>query len=210
MGMNKKPTGGNVSFAELYESMDHVVEAKSMKVKTDKGEVSLKGNDSIEYEAKPGVVRIGMAGDVLKKGCKFKKDGTWHVMAESKRRHFIFTENGKVADLKDDQLKKLHGQMKDEQLSGSAASQFKGICREMKKRGMSLGEGRMAELGELIEGATENALKSLQAILGMFKDKHDNDIYKMGSGIMDYYKKEKSFSPDQAKWIWKTSVALFK
>jgi hypothetical protein len=101
--------------------------------------------------------------------------------------------------------------MKDEQLSGSAASQFKDIVREMKKRGcFEAKTGGMKELGVLIEGATENALKSLQAILGMFKDKHDNDIYKMGSGIMDYYKKEKSFSPDQAKWIWKTSVALFK
>ena len=62
----------------------------------------------------------------------------------------------------------------------------------------------------LEETSTEDAAKSLQAILGMFKDKKDNDIYKMGKGIQDYYKKNKSFSPDQAKWIWKTSVALFK
>jgi hypothetical protein len=118
-----------------------------------------------------------------------------------------------VAGMSDDGVEKLYNQMKDEQLSGAAAMQFKDIVREMKKRKISMNEaktGGMEELGLLIEGATENALKSLQAILGMFKGKHDNDIYKMGSGIMDYYKKEKSFSPDQAKWIWKTSVALFK
>jgi hypothetical protein len=186
-----------------------------MKVKTNKGEVSLKGNDSIEYEAKPGVVRIGMAGDVLKKGCKFKKDGTWHVMAESKRRHFIFTENGKVADLKDDQLKKLHGQMKDEQLSGSAASQFKGICREMKKRGMSLTE-KMSQKDLMcllmIEGSTENAYGTLKAIIGTLKGRNDatgKDMFKMATGMQDYYQKNKSFSPDQAKWIFKMSK-MFK
>ena len=54
--------------------------AEAMKVKTNKGEVSLNDNDSIEYEAKPGVVRIGMAGDVLSKGVKFKKKGTWYVV----------------------------------------------------------------------------------------------------------------------------------
>jgi hypothetical protein len=58
--------------------------------------------------------------------------------------------------------------------------------------------------------STENAKKSLQAILGMFKGKEDNDIYKMGKGIMDYFKDKGSFAPNHAKWIWKTSVALFK
>jgi hypothetical protein len=62
----------------------------------------------------------------------------------------------------------------------------------------------------LEENSTENAKKSLQAILGMFKGHEDNDIYKMGKGIMDYYKKEGSFAPKHANWIWKTSVALFK
>ena len=121
-------------------------------------------------------------------------------------------KEGKVSDLKDDKLKKLYSQMKDEQLSGSAAAQFKDIVREMKKRKMSLNEvTTFAELfNSLSEGSTEDAAKSLTAILGMFKDKHDNDIYKMGKGIQDYYKKEGSFSPDLAKWIWKTSVALFK
>lgn len=121
-------------------------------------------------------------------------------------------ENGKASDLKDDKLKKLYDQMKDEQLSGSAAAQFKDIVREMKKRKMSLNEvTTFAELFDsLSEGSTEDAAKSLTAILGMFKGKTDNDIYKMGKGIQDYYKKNGSFSPDQAKWIWKTSVALFK
>jgi hypothetical protein len=54
----------------------------ALKIKTDKGDVTLKANDSIEHEAKPGVVRIGMAGDVIKSGVKFKKGGKWYV-AES-------------------------------------------------------------------------------------------------------------------------------
>jgi hypothetical protein len=69
--------------ADFEESVIHMsIEEPilEMKVKTNKGEVTLKGNDTIEYEAKPGVVRIGMAGDCLKKGVKFKKGGTWHVM----------------------------------------------------------------------------------------------------------------------------------
>ena len=39
--------------------------------------------------------------------------------------------------------------------------------------------------------------------------KFHRDVYKMASGIDDHYKKEKSFSPDQAKWIYNTSQALF-
>ena len=65
----------------------------------------------------------------------------------------------------------------------------------------------------LYEGSTENAAKTLDAIIG-FLSKGTNatgdKIMKMGKGIKDHYKKEGSFSPDQAKWIFNTSNALFK
>jgi hypothetical protein len=151
-----------------------------------------------------------------------KGKGTYSITDKGKNFVESINENGKEADLKDDKLKKLYNQMKDERLSGAAAMQFKAIVREMKKRKISLTENsggvKLYSFNEMVEslglgleeGSTENAAKSLSAILGMFKGKHDNDIYKMGKGIQDYYKKEGSFAPDQAKWIWKTSVALFK
>ena len=64
---------------------------------------------------------------------------------------------------------------------------------------------------DLSEGdSTKNALGTLKAILNATKDDKNNDIFKMATGMKKYYDKEKSFSPDQAKWIWKTSVAMFK
>lgn len=68
------------------------------------------------------------------------------------------------------------------------------------------------EVRSLAENSTDNAKKTLDAILGTLKkaDSPDKDMLKMANGIMDYYKKEKSFSPDQAKWIYNTSKALFK
>jgi len=68
---------------------------------------------------------------------------------------------------------------------------------------------------QLCEGSTEDAKGALEAIIGSLK-KNDNlekdgkEMLKMAQGIMDYYKKEKSFSPDQAKWIFNTSKSLFK
>jgi len=62
----------------------------------------------------------------------------------------------------------------------------------------------------MTESSTEDAAKALEAILGSLKDDTKNDIYKMGKGIMDYYKKNGSFSPDQASWIYKTSKGMFK
>jgi hypothetical protein len=109
-----------------------------------------------------------------------------------------------------------------------AKSQFIAFCKSQQKAGhLPKGEIEDVKIGEggkfketvdldaleclpLEENSTENAKKSLQAILGMFKGKHDHDIYKMGKGIMDYYKDKGSFAPGHAKWIWKTSVALFK
>ena len=67
----------------------------------------------------------------------------------------------------------------------------------------------------LIETSTEEAKKTLEAIIGTLKKNENPDdkakeMLKMANGIMDYYKKEKSFSPDQAKWIYNTSTSMFK
>lgn len=63
----------------------------------------------------------------------------------------------------------------------------------------------------LQENSTDNAKKTLDAILGTLKkvDKPDASMLKMANGINDYFKKEGSFSPDQAKWIFNTSQSLF-
>lgn len=66
----------------------------------------------------------------------------------------------------------------------------------------------------ILESSTDNAKGTLQAIIGTLKkfggDAKSKDMLKMANGIMDHFKKEGSFSPDQAKWIWNTSKALFK
>ena len=70
----------------------------------------------------------------------------------------------------------------------------------------------LQESAAMDEGATENALGTLKAILKALKGRTDatgKDMFKMGTGMMDYYSKEKSFSPDQAKWIFKMSK-MFK
>ena len=79
-----------MEYVDIFESFgpdeteEDLLEAVTIKVKTDKGDVDIKGNDTIEYEHKPGVVRIGMAGTVLKKGTKFKKGGKWMVVKSLK------------------------------------------------------------------------------------------------------------------------------
>lgn len=60
------------------------------------------------------------------------------------------------------------------------------------------------------EDSTEDALKSLKAIMGSLKDDKENEIYKMADGMMKSYNKNKGFSKDQAEWIYKTSKAMFK
>ena len=67
----------------------------------------------------------------------------------------------------------------------------------------------------LIENSTDDAKKSLDAIIGFLKDQDDLDasgkeMLKFGEGIMDYFKKEGGFSPKQASWIFQSSKALFK
>jgi len=65
----------------------------------------------------------------------------------------------------------------------------------------------------LLENSTDNAKKTLDVIIGTL-EKSDSDsskdMLKMAKGMLDYYDKEKSFSPDQAKWIYNTSKSLFK
>lgn len=66
----------------------------------------------------------------------------------------------------------------------------------------------------LIENSTDDAEKSLKAIIGFLKDQDSLDddgkeMLKMAEGIMDFFKKNGSFSPGHASWIYKTSKALF-
>lgn len=60
------------------------------------------------------------------------------------------------------------------------------------------------------EDSTEDAKKTLSAIINALKDDKDNDILKQAKGTMESYKKNKGFSVEQAKWIYNTSKALFK
>ena len=67
---------------------------------------------------------------------------------------------------------------------------------------------------EVNEDSTEDAYNALKAIIGSLKNRGDSkevkEMMKMANGIHDYYKKEKSFAPKQAEWIFNTSKALFK
>jgi hypothetical protein len=61
--------------------------------------------------------------------------------------------------------------------------------------------------------ATQAALGTLNAIIGMFKDNlkgSNKDILDMAKGIKKSYEKNKGFSKDQAQWIYKMSKAMFK
>lgn len=63
------------------------------------------------------------------------------------------------------------------------------------------------------EGSKEDALGALKAIVGFLnkQDKPDKDMVKMAKGILDYTKKnDGSMTPDQARWVFNTSKALFK
>lgn len=62
------------------------------------------------------------------------------------------------------------------------------------------------------EGSKEDALGSLKAIIGFLdkQDKPNKSMVKMAKGIKDYTdKNDGSMSPDQARWVWQTSKALF-
>lgn len=61
----------------------------------------------------------------------------------------------------------------------------------------------------LTEDATEDALKTLKAIIGSLKDDKKNEIYKMAMSMKSNYEKNKGFSKDQASWIYNTSKSLF-
>lgn len=121
------------------------------------------------------------------------------------------------ADLSDEKLKKLYNQMKDEQLSPVAGQQFKMIVKAMKAKKIPLNEESTPE--QLYEDATANAKKSLDAIVGHLEKRKASganvlgatgrSMLKMGQGMQASFKGEGGFSPDQAKWIWKTSMALF-
>jgi hypothetical protein len=61
----------------------------------------------------------------------------------------------------------------------------------------------------LDEDATADAKKTLDAIIGSNKI-DGGDVYKMAMGMKKSFEKNKGFSTDQAKWIWKMSKAMFK
>jgi hypothetical protein len=66
----------------------------------------------------------------------------------------------------------------------------------------------------LRENSTDDAKETLDAIIGFLEKQEDPDpkqksMLKMANGMLDYYEKEESFSPDQAKWIYNTSKGLF-
>lgn len=60
--------------------------------------------------------------------------------------------------------------------------------------------------GELQEDSTEDALKTLKAIIAS----SSGDVKDMADGMLKSYNKNKGFSKDQAEWIYKTSKAIFK
>ena len=62
----------------------------------------------------------------------------------------------------------------------------------------------------LAEDATEDAKKTLDAIIGSLKDDTGNEVYKMAVSVKKSYEKNKGFSKDQAKWIYNTSKSMFK
>jgi len=62
----------------------------------------------------------------------------------------------------------------------------------------------------LSEDATEDAKKTLDAIIGALKGQEKNDIYKQAIGTRKSYEKNKGFSKAQAEWIYNTSKAIFK
>jgi hypothetical protein len=64
------------------------------------------------------------------------------------------------------------------------------------------------------KSSAEEAKGALDAIVSTLSknndlDKEGKEILKMAKGMQDYYKKEKSFSPDQARWIFKVSNGMF-
>jgi flagellar motor component MotA len=64
-----------------------------------------------------------------------------------------------------------------------------------------------------LENSTEDAKKTLEAIIATLKKSEGDDSKEMldfAKGIMDYYKKEGSFSNKQALWIFNTSKSMFK
>jgi len=142
-----------------------------------------------------------------KKGFKLTEGGTLDeaMSADDLRKQVESILNGTIKS-----LKKLFGKTKSKDAGQMLQSTTDAVITqfdEWSKRFFS-------------EGSTENAKKSLDAIVGHLEKRKASgadvlgatgrSMLKMGQGIAASYKEEGGFSPDQAKWIWKTSVALFK
>jgi hypothetical protein len=81
--------------------------------------------------------------------------------------------------------------------------------------GFTIKTDKLNEIYEryLNEDSTKDAYETLKAIIGSTKDEKDGtgkEIHDMAVGMEKTYKKNKGFSPDQAKWIYNTSKSLFK
>ena len=72
----------------------------------------------------------------------------------------------------------------------------------------------MSFMKNLFENSTDDAKNALDAIIGTLEKqdagKDRDSMLKMAKGILDYYKKEESFAPKQAAWIYATSKGMFK
>jgi hypothetical protein len=67
----------------------------------------------------------------------------------------------------------------------------------------------------LEEGSTENCLATLKANIEFYEKMEDKDdkakeVLDTMKGILDYYEKEGSFSPGQAKAVFNTSTGIKK
>lgn len=67
----------------------------------------------------------------------------------------------------------------------------------------------------LEEGSTENCLATLKANIKFYEKMEDKDdkareVLDTMKGILDYYEKEGSFSPGQAKAVFNTSEGIKK
>jgi hypothetical protein len=73
---------------------------------------------------------------------------------------------------------------------------------------------RFKEWLKINEGSAEDAKETLDAIVSTLSknkdlNKEGKEILTMAKGMVKHFNKEKSFSPDQAEWIYKVSK-MFK
>lgn len=178
-----------------------------------------KGGKSVGQARMEIEKRYGISGvTVNKSGTIVNFKGEPKMESSGMRKMWSNAKMGKFK-IDDDELADLAAWVEDTPWNKDAKDDvkqgIKNINKELKKRDMS---GIAIKDKNIIFEATPaharhvaNALGSLKAIIGALeKGDKGNDILKMAKGIKKHFDKEKSFSPDQAEWIWKTSTAMFK